>query len=416
MTSDGSGSNAVILCAYLRPHSRILACIGSFGLVEHRTFFRAAAMSSPVMIGSSLSAAGTSASAAAAFFSISFSAASAFAPSVVSTATADSPLSPAVSSSFTCFVCSCALITLPVALRAASRHRLCRSDPLKCCSSSASFCRSTSGVSLYCSSVLVKICLRALGLGRSTKRRHERRRTIAWSMPCGRLVAASTTTRSWPLFIPSHCCMRTTICCSIMSLLELPDSPPLSRAGKMASHSSKKMRHGSRLRARVKTALAMFSEVPTLAFGLRTALSTYRKDMPPSLASALASIVLPVPGGPNKRAPLGCEASPPCGKSAAYSGIVGTITCDLTSSTTASRPPICSNLTVSFSAETSASFSTFSSHLSSFCFFFAAFFAFSAVGSAGTKILRSCSISALISSQPSARSLRAFSAFETMGS
>jgi hypothetical protein len=58
--------------------------------------------------------------------------------------------------------------------------------------------------------------------------------------------------------------------------------------------SSMKMTQGANLRASVKTALAFFSDSPSHLFSIDDA-STLKKLAPPSVATAFASIVFPVP-------------------------------------------------------------------------------------------------------------------------
>lgn len=70
------------------------------------------------------------------------------------------------------------------------------------------------------------------------------------------------------------------------------------------------MTQGARRRARVKTALAFFSDSPSHLLSMTEA-STDRKVAPPSVATALASIVLPVPGGPKSSTPLTESAAMP---------------------------------------------------------------------------------------------------------
>mmetsp|Transcript_12660 Transcript_12660/g.38743 ORF Transcript_12660/g.38743 Transcript_12660/m.38743 type:complete len:268 (+) Transcript_12660:2284-3087(+) len=82
-----------------------------------------------------------------------------------------------------------------------------------------------------------------------------------------------------------------------------PESEPRPRAGARASSSSKNITHGRAARARTNRSRTFFSLSPTYMFSSSGPL-TEMKLQPHSLATAFASRVLPLPGGPYRRSPL----------------------------------------------------------------------------------------------------------------
>mmetsp|Transcript_4850 Transcript_4850/g.14017 ORF Transcript_4850/g.14017 Transcript_4850/m.14017 type:complete len:277 (-) Transcript_4850:1722-2552(-) len=103
-----------------------------------------------------------------------------------------------------------------------------------------------------------------------------------------------------------------------------------------------KITQGANRRASVNTALAFFSDSPSHLFSTDEA-STLRKLAPPSVATALASIVFPVPGGPNSRTPFtASRAMPSLYKCGNFNGYVMLWR---SNSFTSDRPPIMSYVT-----------------------------------------------------------------------
>mmetsp|Transcript_761 Transcript_761/g.1356 ORF Transcript_761/g.1356 Transcript_761/m.1356 type:complete len:281 (+) Transcript_761:496-1338(+) len=178
-------------------------------------------------------------------------------------------------------------------------------------------------------------------------RRGKRRRTAS-SRSKGRLVDPITITLSEPAsplpfvpeFSPSHSLIMV-----VLTLVKVPwaESSELpSRLDSNESTSSMKMTHGASRLARVNTALAFFSDSPNHLFSTEDA-STLKKLAPPSVATALASIVLPVPGGPNKSTPFTASLAIPslyrCGNFKGY------VMLCRSSSLTSASPPIMSYVT-----------------------------------------------------------------------
>mmetsp|Transcript_1818 Transcript_1818/g.5290 ORF Transcript_1818/g.5290 Transcript_1818/m.5290 type:complete len:226 (+) Transcript_1818:1366-2043(+) len=195
--------------------------------------------------------------------------------------------------------------------------------------------------------------------GRSTSRRRGRRRTTASSRSPGRLVAASTSTRSLLLVrSPSQLLMNSFLIFRMASCSLL-----LSRRDSIESTSSMKMTAGARRCARLKRAFTYFSPSPNHLEASADMLML-RKLAPDSAATALASIVLPVPGGPNRRTPLvGLVRAPRLKSSGRCSGSITTSRRD---ALTASRAPMSSKVVPTSSGGMTSSSSFFSKSLSSF--------------------------------------------------
>ena len=155
---------------------------------------------------------------------------------------------------------------------------------------------------LACSS---RMFLRPVRSGSSTGMRRSKRpgRNRAGSRLSGRLVAARTTIPLW-LSKPS---ISVSSWLSVCSRSSLPLKPPPSRFLPMVSISSIKTMHGA-------FSLACLNRSRTLAAPRPTNISTnsepeiLKNGTPASPATALASRVLPVPGGPTRRAPRGSLA------------------------------------------------------------------------------------------------------------
>ncbi len=127
-------------------------------------------------------------------------------------------------------------------------------------------------------------------------------RSSAGSRTSMRLVAAITMmfARSSKPSISTSSWLRV---CSRSSLLLMP----LPRRRPTASISSMKMRQGACLRAWAKTLRTRLAPTPTIISTNSEPLSAM-KATPASPATALLSIVLPVPGGPASSTPLGMVA------------------------------------------------------------------------------------------------------------
>mmetsp|Transcript_33786 Transcript_33786/g.85129 ORF Transcript_33786/g.85129 Transcript_33786/m.85129 type:complete len:309 (+) Transcript_33786:962-1888(+) len=174
-----------------------------------------------------------------------------------------------------------------------------RSLPLKPSAPLATASSDTSSPSRSPLRMARRISTRAPVSGRSQKTRRLKRRSTASSRSCGLLVAARTITReALPAeAMPSHCDMNSFFSSRVASCSDMP-----LRRLSSASTSSTNMQHGDSLCARLKAArtkrLASPIHLDTSALGEST-----RNEAPHSAATARASIVLPVPGGPNSSTP-----------------------------------------------------------------------------------------------------------------
>mmetsp|Transcript_3371 Transcript_3371/g.11691 ORF Transcript_3371/g.11691 Transcript_3371/m.11691 type:complete len:209 (-) Transcript_3371:1144-1770(-) len=146
--------------------------------------------------------------------------------------------------------------------------------------------------------------------------RRSKRRLTAWSSWYGVLVAARTSTFPFPppLFTP---CICTRI--SVLMRLAASLSPCPPRAPHRESISSMKMMAGSTLRARLKRSFMRVAAMPS-NISTNSEPLVLKKGSPHSVATALASSVLPTPGGPSSRKPLGYLA-PYLANSSALSSI-----------------------------------------------------------------------------------------------
>mmetsp|Transcript_30571 Transcript_30571/g.86441 ORF Transcript_30571/g.86441 Transcript_30571/m.86441 type:complete len:523 (-) Transcript_30571:2603-4171(-) len=202
-----------------------------------------------------------------------------------------------------------------------------------------------------------RIFVRLATSGRSTMRRRGIRRMTASSRSYGLFVAASTRTRSHSLVLrPSQLAMN-----SFFILRMASCSPVLSRRPSMLSTSSMNITLGAILWARVKSARTYFSPSPNHLLA-SIAMEMLRKFAPLSVATALASIVFPVPGGPNSRTPrVGLVREPRAKSSGRWSG---SITTSRKVVFTASRAPMSSKLTPTSLAGTTSPRRRFSNSLS----------------------------------------------------
>ncbi len=186
----------------------------------------------------------------------------------------------------------------------------------------------------------LKIALRPLRSGRSIPICLSKRpgRSSAESSISGRLVAAM---RMTPLSVlnPS---ISTRSWFSVFSRSSLPPCMALRpRARPIASISSIKMMQGAFSRACLKRSRTRLAPTPT-NISTKSDPDIEKNGTPASPATALASRVLPVPGGPTSRTPLGIL--PP---SAVYFlGFLRKSTTSITSSLASSRPATSLKLTL----------------------------------------------------------------------
>mmetsp|Transcript_28708 Transcript_28708/g.70713 ORF Transcript_28708/g.70713 Transcript_28708/m.70713 type:complete len:221 (-) Transcript_28708:480-1142(-) len=152
----------------------------------------------------------------------------------------------------------------------------------------------------------MKISLRPRMSGRSTRICLSKRpgRISASSRMSARLVAARIT---MPLVVlkPS---ISTSSWLSVFSRSSLePANPPPPRLRPTASISSMKMMHGASARACAKRSRTRLGPTPT-NISMKSEPEMLRKGTDASPAVALASSVLPVPGGPTSNTPRGQRA------------------------------------------------------------------------------------------------------------
>mmetsp|Transcript_57361 Transcript_57361/g.139947 ORF Transcript_57361/g.139947 Transcript_57361/m.139947 type:complete len:202 (+) Transcript_57361:383-988(+) len=179
------------------------------------------------------------------------------------------------------------------------------SEPVYPSNRSAILVKLTAVSSRFSANVTSKISFRVSRSGRSTRILLGNLRSTASSRSNGRFVDPMTTTRSplpfVPEFNPSHSLIMVVLTLVNVPCAESSELP--SRLDNKLSTSSMKITHGANRRASVNTALAFFSDSPNHLFSTEEA-STLRKLAPPSVATAFASKVFPVPGGPKSNTPF----------------------------------------------------------------------------------------------------------------
>mmetsp|Transcript_1927 Transcript_1927/g.7068 ORF Transcript_1927/g.7068 Transcript_1927/m.7068 type:complete len:303 (+) Transcript_1927:778-1686(+) len=188
---------------------------------------------------------------------------------------------------------------------AASFMRFWRSAPVKPGVRRDTFSRSTSG-----ESVLPRLCTwrmrtRPATSGRSTVTCRSKRpgRRSALSSTSGRFVAASTMT---PLF-PSKPSISVRSWLMVCSRSSFPPPMPAPRWRPTASISSMKTMHGALDLAFSNKSRTRLAPTPTKS-STNSDAAQLKNGTPASPATALARSVLPVPGGPTRRQPLGIFA------------------------------------------------------------------------------------------------------------
>ena len=189
---------------------------------------------------------------------------------------------------------------------AASLARLARSAPEKPGVARATAFRSTSPASFLPLVCTPRIAVRSktFGSGIVTWRSNRPGRSRAGSRTSGRLVAARTTTPAEGSN-PSISASSWLRVCSRSSLDTTAPVP--ARRWPMASISSMKMMAGARLRAWSNRSRTRAAPTPTNS-STKLDPVTEKNTTPASPATARASSVLPVPGGPTISTPRGTSA------------------------------------------------------------------------------------------------------------
>mmetsp|Transcript_26909 Transcript_26909/g.75210 ORF Transcript_26909/g.75210 Transcript_26909/m.75210 type:complete len:529 (-) Transcript_26909:76-1662(-) len=196
------------------------------------------------------------------------------------------------------------LLRRPVRM-AASFIRLLRSAPLKPGVRLAISSRSTSSASFLFLECTPRISRRPLTSGTSTETWRSNRpgRSSAGSRMSARLVAATT---MMPV-LPSKPSISVRSWFRVCSRSSLPPPTPAPRERPTASISSTKMMHGAFSLAFLKRSRTREAPTPT-NISTNSEPEMEKKGTPASPAMALASSVLPVPGGPTRSTPLGMRA------------------------------------------------------------------------------------------------------------
>ncbi len=229
------------------------------------------------------------------------------------------------------------------AVSAASFTRLARSAPTIPGVVAAMRARSTSGPSGTPRVCTRRIASRPLRSGGWTATRRSNRpgRRSAWSSTSGRFVAPRTIT----LVAESNPSISVRIwlsVCSRSSLPPLKPATPLVRERPIASSSSMKTIAGAFSLASLKRSRTRAAPTPTIASTNSDAASEKNGTLA-SPATARASSVLPVPGGPESRTP--CGIRPP---SLRYlSGVRRKSTTSVSSSFASSIPATSAKVTLS---------------------------------------------------------------------
>mmetsp|Transcript_26911 Transcript_26911/g.75110 ORF Transcript_26911/g.75110 Transcript_26911/m.75110 type:complete len:361 (+) Transcript_26911:479-1561(+) len=165
--------------------------------------------------------------------------------------------------------------------------------------------KSTLGANVLSLACTFKIAVRPSTSGGSTWIWRSKRpgRTRAWSRISARFVAAITTT---PL-LPSKPSISVSNWFTVCSRSSLPWPKPALRCRPTASISSMKMMHGADFFAFEKRSRTREAPMPAKT-STNSDAEMLKNGTPASPATALASRVLPVPGGPTSSAPLGILA------------------------------------------------------------------------------------------------------------
>mmetsp|Transcript_38155 Transcript_38155/g.89489 ORF Transcript_38155/g.89489 Transcript_38155/m.89489 type:complete len:371 (-) Transcript_38155:247-1359(-) len=185
---------------------------------------------------------------------------------------------------------------------------------------------------------------RAAASGRGIRMRRGSRRSTASSSSIGRFVAPSTRilSASASVAAPSSCTKN-----SVLSRRAASCSLAL-RLVSIESISSMKMTDGCIFLARLKRARICFSDSPT-HFDTSDEAEMLKKVDSHSVATAFANMVLPLPGGPNKRTPFGGRRMP----ENSFGFLAGAIMISQNSRFTSSKPTMLSQAIPGASSSTS---------------------------------------------------------------
>mmetsp|Transcript_98 Transcript_98/g.207 ORF Transcript_98/g.207 Transcript_98/m.207 type:complete len:305 (-) Transcript_98:719-1633(-) len=188
---------------------------------------------------------------------------------------------------------------------AASFNRFCRSAPVKPGVRRATFSRSTSLARVLPLECTFKISTRPCtsGLSTVTCRSNRPGRSRAESSTSARLVAASTMT---PV-LPEKPSISDSSWLMVCSRSSLPPPIPAPRCRPTASISSMKMMQGALALAFSNRSRTRLAPTPTNS-STNSEAAQEKKGVLASPATALASKVFPVPGGPTSKQPLGILA------------------------------------------------------------------------------------------------------------
>ena len=178
------------------------------------------------------------------------------------------------------------------------------------------------------------------GLSRTTRRSKRPGRSRAGSRISGRFVAAITMT----LTLVSNPSISTSIWLRVCSRSSWPPPSPAPRWRPTASISSINMIHGAARLACSKRSRTLEAPTPT-NISTNSEPLIEKKGTPASPATALARRVLPVPGGPIKRTPLGIRAP----NAWNFSRVLRNSTTSRRSCLASSTPATSSNVTVGLS-------------------------------------------------------------------
>jgi hypothetical protein len=191
------------------------------------------------------------------------------------------------------------------AIRAASLVRFSRSAPENMGVASANLRMSTSSATGLLRTCTLRMSSRSRIVGRPivTWRSKRPGRSSAGSRMSGRLVAAMMMTE----VSFSNPSISDRIWFRVCSRSSWPPPMPAPRRRPIESSSSMKMIAGLALRASSKRLRTRLAPTPT-NISMNSEAETVRKGTPASPATARASSVLPVPGGPTSSTPLGISA------------------------------------------------------------------------------------------------------------
>mmetsp|Transcript_1493 Transcript_1493/g.3980 ORF Transcript_1493/g.3980 Transcript_1493/m.3980 type:complete len:255 (-) Transcript_1493:273-1037(-) len=242
----------------------------------------------------------------------------------------------------------------------AARHSSFRSLPEKPSVSSAISVQLKTASSETPPSSVCSTARRSVTSGRSTLNARGMRRCTAGSSSHGRFVAPSTRTLGGKPDEPPDDKMPSHNCRNSAFISRYTSWSPDVRSRNRASISSMNMMHGSS-RSASENAARTSALLSPMYLSSSELGARFRKRAPDSFASAFASMVLPVPGGPNRSAPFGgCSNAAFCARansSACSSGaMMSSLSCFFVSNSppTSSKPvEICAGSTTCATIATS---------------------------------------------------------------